>query len=582
MVGVVAAVTRVAGVPPPATAALDGVRGDVAVPAVVDPPAGLAGPDLIGAAHEALIARSERRSGGVHYTPPALAAGLVAWALAGVTTEPGSVVDPAVGAGAFLLALARRRFAAGASPTDALAGLHGFDIDPVAVASAEAVLATWAATTGPTRGLDRAGFELAGLELAEADGLTVTPGRGTVPRGGVDLVVGNPPFLGQLASATARDRAAALAAADRLGVAAGYVDQSLLFLAAAVDLLRPGGLACLLLPEPVVSTRDGAAARAVLAERATMDAFWVGDDADVGAEVRVVAPCLVRRGRGSTADPGRATGRVRIAVGPRFVDAGSVARTEPTSWAPMLAGVLGVPAAPRWRVDGTLGGRAAVRAGFRQHFYAVAAALLEGDEARGGEVPLAVTGLVDPLAVRWGDRPARVDGRMWTRPVVDLDRLAAADPRVAEWFSTRRGPQVLVATQTRVVEAAVDAEGRFLPAVPLLSVAPLDGGGAPLWELAAVLLAPPVTAWALHQAAGAARGRGALKLSATQVRSIPLPADRAAWAAAAGDLAAGAGPEAFGRAMTSAYGLAPDDPVVAWWLDRLGSWRGTDRSRPQT
>ena len=79
-----------------------------------------------------------------------------------------------------------------------------------------------------------------------------------------------------------------------------------------------------------------------------------------------------------------------------------------------------------------------------------------------------------------------------------------------------------------------------------------------------------MAAWALRQAAGAALAADAVKLSAKQILEAPLPVDDRLWAEVAARLAAGdlPAPE-FATLMTRAYGLAADDPVVAWWLGRL-------------
>ncbi len=138
-------------------------------------------------------------------------------------------------------------------------------------------------------------------------------------------------------------------------------------------------------------------------------------------------------------------------------------------------------------------------------------------------------GLVDPLRCRWGSAGARFGGRRWHAPVVDLEGLAAADAALAAWAAERRVPKVVVATQTRVLEAAVDTEGTWWPSVPTIAVVPRPGSAADLWALAAVLSAPPVSAWALGQYGGTALSGDAIKLSARQILEIPLPVDARAW-----------------------------------------------------
>jgi hypothetical protein len=184
------------------------------------------------------------------------------------------------------------------------------------------------------------------------------------------------------------------------------------------------------------------------------------------------------------------------------------------------------------------------------------------------------SGAIDPLTCTWATRRVRFAKRDWDRPTVDLERLQTADPTLHRWVLDRLVPKVLVATQTRVVEALPDPEGRLVPSVPVVAVTPAPER---VWAVAAVLLAPPVSAWALHRAAGAALAGDAVKLSARQILEVALPADRELWEDTAARLAAGDLPAAgFARRMTRAYGLAADDPVVAWWLARLPSWPGPE------
>jgi hypothetical protein len=127
-------------------------------------------------------------------------------------------------------------------------------------------------------------------------------------------------------------------------------------------------------------------------------------------------------------------------------------------------------------------------------------------------------------------------------------------------------PKVLVATQTPVVEAVADDAGAWLPCTPVITVIP---SALDVWHILAALLAPPVTAWALRQAAGAALSADAVKLSASQLRAMPLPRTGAEWDEAAtrvrdGDV------RGAGQLACRAYGVDPGD-VLDWWAARLPS-----------
>jgi predicted RNA methylase len=392
----------------------------------------------------------------------------VRWAVDGLDRPV--VCDPSCGGGAFLLEAARR--------TDRLVAI---DVDPLAVAVTEAALLL----ASGRRPVTMVGDALLDEWPAE-----------------VDAVVGNPPFLSQLRSATVRDRERAAA----LG-ATGYVDESALFLLAAA---RRAGRVALLQPESVVASAGAAAVREELAGR--VERIWVPDRPLFDAAVRVVG----------------------VVVGP---GGGAV-----TDWAALLADARGVPEVALADDHGTLGERCTVTAGFRDEYYGLGPFVREGEGA-----PLITAGLIDPNRCRWGEVPARYGKQRWERPGVVGDRDVV--------------PKVLVATQTRVVEAFADEDGTCVPCTPVISVVPHD---LPLRHALAVLLAPPVSAWALRRSVGTALSGDAIKLSAGQVRSIPLPAPSPSWDVAA-DLLRDGDLVGAGRAMGDAYGC----DVLDWWEARL-------------
>ncbi len=560
-------------------------------------PDGLVGPDLLGAVHEALLDPCSRRAAGAHYTPAPLASSLVAWALAGWSSRPPGalrVVDLAVGGGAFLLAVARLQRAEGRPVEEVLAGLAGVDLDPGAVAVAEATLVAWGRGegwdgTGPGPLLvvgDGTDPECFGRDGTEPTAVG-SPGPG---RGQVDLVVGNPPFRSQLGRATARDRATAARLRDHYGPeVGGYVDDAAVFLRAACDWPRPGGRVVLVQPESVLGARDAEGVRAAIAARAELVGLWVAGEHAFAAGIDVCAPVLEAHGA-----PGRTVPTTDRWVARSDGTEVRPGRAEPRptgrSWAPLLARSRAVPIVDLSDRAGTLGDLATATAGFRQHFYAVAPHVREApegvDTVDTSLDPVLTARLVDPLTLRWGRRPARIAGHVWERPAVDLTAVASDAPDVAAWLQDRLRPKVVVAPQTRVVEAAIDPTGRFLPGVPLVSVEPRSGpdrGADPhgsseadltLWLIVAALSAPPITAWALAQVAGTARHREALRLPARQILTVPLPPDRDAWEAAARALRDGHPLDEVGPGLTTAYGLGADHPVTAWWRARLPAMSG--------
>jgi hypothetical protein len=194
---------------------------------------------------------------------------------------------------------------------------------------------------------------------------------------------------------------------------------------------------------------------------------------------------------------------------------------------------------------------------------------------------LLTVGMIDPGRSTWGERARRFGGRSQLAPRLDEARLRDHSPRIAAWAAARRVPKVLVATQTKVVEAVADPRGEWVPVTPTISVEPHDvQSRAPaetVWRLTAALLAPPVAATALATHLGAGWSPGALRWSARAVLEVELPCDEACWAEGAvlaRELAVSPPEERaatldrLGRAMCRAHGLDGDDEVHGWWLER--------------
>jgi N-6 DNA Methylase len=441
-------------------------------------------------------ALQSRKQRGDYPTPRWLVELVVSEAAAAVV--PGAevvVVDPACGDGRFLVAAARRVRQLGATPT-----LVGCDIDPDSVAEARRAVG----------GCGR-------IERADAlvHDWTDLAGR-------VDVVVGNPPYLSQLAAATTRG------GASRHG-GGPYADAAVEFLALAGRLVRrDGGRLGLVLPQSILASRDAAPVRAALDRTASIVWSWWSSAPVFDARVLV---CAVVAETGTTA-PG-------------------------IGWTDVVTTSLGVPPLPALAAAGLLGDHCRLTANFRDEYYGLVPAVVED----GGGPRLVPSGLIDPGHCRWGERPITFARRRFARPTVELDRLA---PAMRRWAEAMVVPKVVVANQTRIVEAAVDDAGAWLPGVPALTARPAPG--ADRWAIAAVLTSPVASGWAWHRAAGTGLSATALRLGPRWLAELPWPAgavDDAVVALRAGDVAR------CGAAVSAAYGLDGDSPEVAgleaWW-----------------
>ena len=382
---------------------------------------------------------SQRKLLGAWYTPPRLVDAVVAELRRGF--EPRTVLDPACGDGRFL------------APFTDTATVTGIDIDPA---------------TSWTHG----------------DSLAIDWGAQRF-----DAVVGNPPFLNQLAASTSRNGRSKFGGGP-------YADSAAEFLALAVRLARPGGRVGLVLPLSLLSTRDAAAIRDDVSRRAALRWMWWSPTHMFDASVRVWAGVW---------EVGGVQGNVRRTFGPEFSARPSV--PMPARWSGLIADTEAVTH------DGpVLGDIATFTADFRDQYYGLIGAV--SDSATGP--PLITCGLIEPNECWWGRRTVRFAKQKFAAPRVDLRSLS---PALQLWASRRLVPKILIASQTRRIEAVIDRDGAWLPSVPVITCTTdrLD-------DVVTVLHSDQATEWVRYHAAGSGLSASSVRLTARLLASIPLPA----------------------------------------------------------
>ena len=505
-------------------------------------------PFALGRAYELLLTPKNRRKTGAHLTPEDVARNLVAMMPSPALGD--TVLDPAVGGAAFLIAAADQLVGAGASPAAVLGQLFGVDIDPGAVAVAEAALTLW--------GLDNGVGAQRLPNIGQADGLLEA-----LPR--ASRVVGNPPFLNQLRSSSAHTARRRSALREKWGELVGtYTDDAWLFLAAGLDALERDGMLAMVQPVSVLAARHGDPVRRHVSEQATLRGLWLARDQVFDAAVQV---CGVVLGTGKN----RAE-EVQRCIGADFSSAPTLAaQPDASGWGSVAAATMNVPQVNLTRQPGnTIGDVASATAGFRDQFYGFVPFVSEcaSEEVPATHAKLVTVGMIDVLGLGWGTRSFKFAKRPFERPVVDLVALADQNPKLADWVAARRRPKLLVATQTRVVEVWIDMRGEAIPATPVVSVEPFTDDLDQLWMLAAALSAPALSAHFLAVNFGTAMSLNAMKIAARDVLAAPLPTDKVAWREAAALLQSKPVDHAgFAMLMGRAYRTA-DDELVSWWLDR--------------
>jgi adenine-specific DNA-methyltransferase len=199
-----------------------------------------------------LLAERKRAQLGAYYTPPVLAARLLDQATdAGVDWRSARVLDPAAGAGAFLVpsALRMREALADCEPVIALKQiglrLMGLEVDPHAASLAQAALEIALADL-----MERAGDKLPRI-VRVCDTLSETPQEN------FDLVVGNPPY-GRVTLTPQQRRRYARGLYGHANLYGVFTD-------AAMRWTRPGGVIAYLTPTSFLAGQYYGALRRLLA-----------------------------------------------------------------------------------------------------------------------------------------------------------------------------------------------------------------------------------------------------------------------------------------------------------------------------
>ena len=358
------------------------------------------------------------------------------------------------------------------------------------------------------------------IELVVADGLDFC--QNVVAS--FDLVIANPPFLSQMASLTSRRGSSKFGGGP-------YANVAMEFCRAALDTLKPGGRMTIVLPQSSLASRDSSDLRASVSAKARLiDSHW-SPVAHFDASVTVAVLTFERR---------------EVDVAP-----------DGSPWTMPVVDALGIPPLPSLRTSGSLGDIADAHSNFRDEYYALVPAVSDDEVGP----PLITSGLIDPGQCHWGTRPVRFAKTTFLSPRVNLDMLNGRFPK---WAERLLRPKVLVAAQTRIIEAVADREGLWLPGVPVISVVPT--ADVSVDAIAAYLTSPIPSLIAWHTRGGTGLSSKSVRLSPQFLLDLPLPATlpsaRSLTALAAGDL------RSTGLAICEDFGLttAASNNLVEWWL----------------
>ena len=371
-----------------------------------------------------------------------------------------------------------------------------------------------------------------------------------------DVVVGNPPYLSQLAAATTRG------GASRHG-GGPYADAAAEFLALAVAPRRPAG------------GRVGSCCRSRSSPPATPGRCGPRSSAGRADLVVVVAAIALRR-RGL-----RVRRRLRAA---NFREPQRGGGDRDPVWTGVVTTRHGrsrrCPRSPSPAPSATMP---------RSRPTSVTSTT-RGDHGTG---PLLVTsGAIDPDRCRWGQRPVTFNRRRFLRPRVDVSQL---DERMRRWapIGGAEGADRQPDPHRRVRGRS---PGTMLPAVPVLTARPTMPGDTELSALAAVLSSPLASVWLWHAAAGTGLSRAPSGCAPPRLPPCPWPQGSLTSAIAAYDAGDLVGARRRSRRLRHrpgrrrsvapvvggvvAVAVAPERGVTGRWWFGVGSGASRIRDSP--
>ena len=302
-----------------------------------------------------------------------------------------------------------------------------------------------------------------------------------------DVVIGNPPYLNQLSRLTSRGGSSKFGGGP-------YADAAAEFLALAIRLARPGGRVGLVLPQSLLATRDAAAIRTAVDGAAALRWMWWSNTRMFDASVRVWAGVW---------EVGGAQGEVRREFGPDFTELPPM--PMPRTWSGLLTGSSAAA-----HNGPTLGTIATFTVDFRDQYYGLVGAV--GDDEAGP--PLITSGLIEPGRCLWGVRAVRFAKQHFAAPRVAVERLS---PALQRWAAARLVPKILIANQTKVIEAVHDMYGEWLPSVPVITCVTEQPE-----RVLAVLGSDAANLWVRQHAAGSGLSATSVRLNPRLLASIPL------------------------------------------------------------
>lgn len=398
--------------------------------------------------NEPQLARQEKRAKGVYYTPPEIVRWMVTRCLGvlnatGPTASPLRILDPSCGAGAFLHEVQSQI-------TDCT--LVGIDLDPTAIATATRVFTPTPTLTPPL--------------LLPADFLS-----SSFSPAPFNLILGNPPYVNIRELAKSTSPAYRQELRQRFKSARGNFDLYVLFLERSLELLKPGGVCGIIIPNKWSGLDYARPLRELLLAETTLHDIVDLSGISVFAEAEVYPQVLIFQKASPAKSHAVHVREVHFAA-ELFQDQLAVRSMPQILLSPRSISLhhtldveSRVPTEP-------LGQRTRLHSGASGYTAGHMAELLQeaGDETSSEKRlhPFIVSGNIDRYSIRLGN--VRYMQRKLRQPLLDLNSDSLS-PLKKKLYAN---PKIVIAGMSRRLEAAYDEQGLALGVQVYAAVEPLD------------------------------------------------------------------------------------------------------------
>jgi adenine-specific DNA-methyltransferase len=388
---------------------------------------------FVPAEYQPNIARRERKSRGVYYTPLEIVQLMVDLTLGPIDScKAPQVLDPACGAGEFLVAMQKWLSARSGNRVNEHS-IFGVDIDAQAVATSR-------------QRMKCLNEDFAGENICVGDALNA----GLLPSNSFDVVIGNPPYVNirQLAKTQPRKKIDELQRQYR--TARGNFDLYVLFIERAIELLRSGGRCGMILPNKWATLDYARECRKLLLRHTTIEHVIDLSEYRVFAGVSVYPQVVIFRKETPAAEhyiSVSAFRRHRIVIRQSSLSENSICLTEPLD---LESRVTTVPLGQVAKLSCGTAGYAARK---------IAGKLLDvpdESESNEGTADFVTSGNIRRYAVELGR--VRYLNRHYVRPRLPLS--------IPELTTTKRQlfrrQKIVIAGMSRRLQAAWDDRGLAL------------------------------------------------------------------------------------------------------------------------